>query len=108
MAQQLKEVRAVRTGSYDGHRRRVGAQFYVAADAKENWFVDVGPAPADAELPNQLPTAQAPRGKSFVEIMQQLGLAKKPQAVAKEQTLAEALSERPVLPPVDADRDLVS
>lgn len=69
----LKLVRAKRTGSYDGHRRRAGSEFPVRADARECWFEDVGPAPEDAELPSQIQNVQAPKRKSFTEVMAQQG-----------------------------------
>lgn len=99
----LKEVEAVRTGSYDGHRRRAGARFFVDASAKEDWFIDIGPAPEGAELPGQLQNAQAPRGKSFIDLMRQLGKPQLPQPV-REQTLAEARDEVLAGP---KDQDLV-
>ena len=107
MQKKLKLVRALRSGSYDGHRRRVGAEFVVAADAKEGWFVDIGPAPQDAELPVQLLTGQSPRGKSFVEVMEQLGKPQAPQVAPQEQTLAEAASALPVMATPASDESIV-
>lgn len=69
---ELKMVRALRDGTYDGHRRRKGAEFPVAAGAQESWFMEIGPAPEGATLPTQITNAQAPSAKSFVEVMQQL------------------------------------
>ena len=100
----LKLVRAKRTGSYHGHRRRTGSVFVVPADAKEVWFEDAGPAPEGAELPSQLQTAQAPIRKTFIGVMKELGrqdLEVKPVVAPEPQTLAEV----PV-PPVD-NNDLV-
>jgi len=104
---QLKEVRALRQGSYDGHRRRQGVVFVVRADAKEAWFEDVGPAPADAEIPAQLPSAQAPRGKSFIDVMKSLGEPQVPAPVTPvEQTLQQAAATLPASVP-DVNADLV-
>jgi hypothetical protein len=109
MPAKLKTVKAIRQGSYDGHRRRVGAEFVVLAEANESWFVDVGPAPADAELPSQLQNAQATtqRGRSFVEVMKSLGEPAKLPEGPQEQTLAEAASALPNLPAADTDADLM-
>jgi len=105
MAQQkLKEVRALRAGSYDGHRRRVGATFYVRADVKEGWFEDVGPAPADAELSPQRHDGQVSPGKSFIDVMNELGKPRPPAPVSPTPiTLAEAQAGAPL----DANEDLV-
>jgi hypothetical protein len=73
MSQKLKLVRALRKGSWDGHRRRAGAEFVVAESAKESWFEDVGPAPEGVELPTQLPGPQSAPRKGFVQLMQELG-----------------------------------
>ena len=98
----LKMVRALRAGSYDGHRRRIGAVFPVRVDAQEAWFEEAGPASADVEFPTQLAGAQALAGKSFIDVMRELG---KPQAPApvtpKPITLAEAQAAAAL--PVDAD-----
>lgn len=88
----LKLVRAKRTGSSYGHRRRAGSTFVVPADAKECWFEDVGPAPEGAELPAQITNAQAPQRKTFVGIMKELGrqdIEAKPPVVEEPQTLAQ-------------------
>jgi hypothetical protein len=103
MATQLKLVRAKRQGTYDGHRRRAHATFVVAADADESWFETVGPAPEGAELPPQLQTAQAPRAKSFTQVMAELGEPQLPTAVPQEQTLAEAAATHPVITPEAED-----
>lgn len=103
----LKEVRALRTGSYDGHRRRAGVVFCVREGATESWFEDVGPAPADASLPVQLEGAQAPRGKTFIDVMKQLGQPQAPAPVTPvEQTLREAAATLPVMSH-DANADLL-
>lgn len=85
----LKTVKALRAGTYDGHRRREGAEFVVDAAAKESWFVDVGPAPEGAELPPQIANAQAPAAKSFIDVMQQLKEPTKNE-LPKPMTLNEA------------------
>lgn len=82
-----KIVRAKRTGFWDGNRRRAGAVFPVADDAKESWFEDVGPAPDGTKLPTQLQTAQAPPPKGFVQVMQELA---EKRAAEQPATLAEA------------------
>lgn len=68
-----KLVRALRTGFWEGHRRRKGAEFTVDADAKEVWFVDIGSAPEGDKAPAQLTDARGPQRKTFVGIMEQLG-----------------------------------
>lgn len=74
MQPKYKMVRATRTGSWDGHRHRAGAVFPVRADVKDEcWFVTVGPAPDDVELPPQLTGPQAPPQKTFTQIMHELG-----------------------------------
>lgn len=107
MAEQLKLVRAKRQGTYDGHRRRTGATFVVRATANESWFEDAGPAPEGSELPPQLQNAQAPRGKSFTQVMKELGESEQPSTRlgdVAQMTLAEAAAT--VAPPVAQD-DLV-
>jgi hypothetical protein len=102
MTAKLKVVRAKRMGSWDGHRRRAGAEFVVAADASESWFEEVGPAPEGAELPVQITNAQAPVGKSFIDVMKQLGdKAHKASTLLGDQkpmTLAEATLGSKVAP----------
>ncbi len=88
----LKMVRAKRTGSWDGHRRRAGAVFAVAASAEADWFTYEGPAPADAALPVQLTSAAPPPQKGFVEVMQQMGNGEQ---APPPQTLAEAGAAEP-------------
>jgi hypothetical protein len=94
---QYKIVRATRKGSYDGHRRKIGDEFPVRADAKESWFVDVGPAPEGTELPSNGVAGQAPKRKSFIDVMNELG---KPQApvnpTPQPMTLSEAKDGLPV------------
>lgn len=85
-----KFVRAKRTGFWDGNRRREGAVFPVADNAKESWFEDVGPAPAGTKLPEQLQGAQAPAPKGFVQVMKELGDKKTASHAQQPQTLAEA------------------
>lgn len=81
-----KIVRAKKTGFWDGHRRRAGAEFPVADGARESWFEDTGKKADDAELPAQLRTAQAPAPKGFVQVMSELGKAS---AAQPPQTLAD-------------------
>lgn len=72
----LKLVRAKRTGSSYGHRRRAGSTFVVPAEgpgSSEIWFEDVGPAPEGSELPVQITNAQAPQRKTFIGVMKDLG-----------------------------------
>lgn len=94
---QLKMVRATRNGSYDGHRRRKGAEFAVHKDAKEAWFVDIGPAPEGTELPPNGANGQAPKRKSFIDVMNELGQPKPPvDPTPQPMTLSEAKDGLPV------------
>jgi len=98
-----KLVRATRNGSYDGHRRRRGAEFPVAADANEAWFVDIGPAPEDTELPSNGSNGQAPKRKSFIDVMNELGTPKAPvDPTPQPMTLSEAKDGLPVQPSEDS------
>ena len=85
-------VRAIRTGSWDGHRRRAGAVFPVRESADEKWFEYVGPAPTDAEIPGQLMTAQGAPAKTFVGVMKEMGNGENAPKVTASQpaTLAAA------------------
>ena len=88
-----KMVRAKRGGFWDGHRRRAGAVFPVADDAKESWFETVGPADPDVTLPAQLQTAQAPPPRGFVQVMDELAKTRAGNAKSAQlqpQTLGEA------------------
>lgn len=67
-----KLVRALRTGFWEGHRRRAGAEFTVDAEADEAWFVKVGAAPAGDQAPTQLRDARGPQRRTFVGAMEQI------------------------------------
>lgn len=93
-----KLVRAVRTGFWEGHRRRKGAEFTVDANAKEVWFVDVGAAPAGDKAPAQLTDARGPQRRTFVGAMEQIGRLDLPPAAAPVQAaVPEAPAPIPVL-----------
>jgi hypothetical protein len=66
-------------------------------NAEESWFVDLGPAPEDTELPPNGSNGQAPKRKSFIDVMSELG---KPQApvdpTPQPMTLSEAKDGLPV------------
>lgn len=86
---QLKLVRAITQGFYDGNRRRAGAEFVVKADAKESWFEDVGPAPEGAALPTPLVDGKPAAGKPFIQVMQELGKPQVPRNPPQPKTLRE-------------------
>lgn len=97
-----KTVRALRTGFYEGHRRREGALFTVPADAHENWFVAVGPAAEDDAAPEQLMQVRAAPPATFVGTMDKLAKERS----AREQELSKPLSE--IAAPAGADDVLPS
>ena len=63
--------------------------FVVEESFDEPWFVTVGPAPEGEGLPEQIENAQARPGKSFIQVMQELGTPKLP--VNPASTQAEVL-----------------
>lgn len=80
-----KLVRAIKTGFWEGHRRRKGAEFTVPASAKEAWFVEIGPAPAGDEPAAQLKDARGPQKRTFLGAMDVIA-AKEAGEVAKLST----------------------
>lgn len=100
-----KTVRALKTGFYEGHRRREGAIFTVPAGAKEDWFVEIGPAAEDDTAPAQLLEVRSPPPTTFVGVMDRIAQQER----AKEQELSKPLSEVEAPPPLSpaGDGDLI-
>lgn len=88
-----KKVRALRTGFWEGHRRRTGAEFTVDAKASEKWFVEIGAASADDAPPPQLQDARSAPKKTFVGAMDSIAKAESAKAAVLSKPLSKPLSE---------------